>query len=238
LTASLRFRGSLLATAVATAVILLSSGDARCDDVEFQGWIDYNPTWKPGERLTFFGDAGLRRNHTGPRWWRYVARPSVAYDVGAWQIAGGIGNFYNDFAGALHIYELRPWQGAQVHWPASRVRLGHLFRLEERFFFDTDDGNSLFRLRFRYQISTRVVWTVPDSGRSWSSPFSVELFFTFDEKAEERFGEEARVSAGIERGFSRRLSLRLDILWQKTARLFDIYSDNEIYLRLRLFQRF
>jgi len=125
-----------------------------------------------------------------------------------------------------------------VYWPASGLRLSHFFRLEERFFFDTDDGNSLFRLRLRYQVGTRVTWTDSESGRGWNSPFSIEAFFMFDKKAEDRFGEEARVSAGIERIFGPKLRIRFDLLWQRTARLTDFYSGNELYFRLRFFQSF
>jgi hypothetical protein len=217
---------------------VLAPGGGRCDTAQFQMWIDYNPTWKLGERLSLFGDAGLRRNDSDPHWWRYVLRPSVGYDLGRWQVAGGVGNFYTQLWDIADIYELRPWQGAQVFWPRSKIRLGHLFRLEERIFFDTDDRNSLFRLRFRYQLGTRLAWTDPQERRGWSSPVSLEVFFQFDDRAEERFGEQLRLTAGIERAFSPELKLRLDVLWQKVERLFDIYSDNEIDFRLRVFHNF
>jgi hypothetical protein len=216
----------------------LAAGDGRCGDVQYQTWIDYNPSWKASERVTVFGDAGIRRNYVDPRWWKYVLRANIGYDLGAWKVAGGIGNFYSDFAGVLHIYELRPWQGALVYWPASGLRLAHLFRLEERFFFDTDDGNSLFRMRLRYQLGTRVDWSRSESGRGWNSPISVELFFQFDDDADERFGEQARISAGIERVFNPRLRVGFDLLWQNTAQLTDFYSGNELYFRLRFFQSF
>ncbi|MGD8415353.1 MAG: DUF2490 domain-containing protein, partial [Candidatus Latescibacterota bacterium] len=129
------------------------------------------------------------------------------------------------------------WQGARTRWPSSGVKLEHFVRLEERLFFDTDDGNSLFRLRLRYLIGTRVVWTGSGSDRGWNSPFSVEAFFQFEDKAEDRFGEQARISAGVERVFGPKLSLRFDIMWQNTAHLTEFYSDNELYFRLRVFHR-
>jgi hypothetical protein len=116
--------------------------------------------------------------------------------------------------------------------------MSHFFRLEERFFFDTDDGNSLFRLRFRYQLGTRVRWSGSESGRGWNSPFSIEAFFQLDKSDEERFGEQARISAGIERVFNPRVRIRLDLLWQNTSQLTDFYSGNELYFRLRFFQSF
>lgn len=123
---------------------VLPASDGRCDEVEYQTWIDYNPKWNANERLALYGDTGLRRNFVDPRWWKYVLRANIGYVLGAWQVAAGIGNFYTDLAGVLHIYELRPWQGALVYWPASGPRLSHLLRLEERFFFDTD---VIFRFR-------------------------------------------------------------------------------------------
>ena len=220
------------------ACLPLAAGDGRCGEVEYQTWIDYNPSWKASDELTVFGDVGARRNYVDPRWWKYVLRANVAYDLGGWKVAGGVGNFYSDFDGALRVYELRPWQGVLAHWPASGLRLSHLLRLEERFFFDTDDGNTLFRLRFRYQLGTRVNWSDPESERGWYSPVSLEAFFQFDDGAEEQFGEQARISAGIERVFNPRLRVRLDLLWQNTERLTDFYSGNEIYFRLRFFQSF
>ena len=216
----------------------MSASEGRCEDVEYQTWIDYNPKWTSGERLLFFGDVGVRKNYRDPRWWKYVLRANIGYDFGSWLISAGIGNFYSDYAGVLQLYELRPWQGALVYWPASGVRLSHLFRLEERFFFDTDDGNSIFRFRFRYQIGTRVHWTQSGAGRGWNSPISIEAFFMFDKDAEDRFGEEARITAGIARAFNSTLRLELDLLWQSTARLTDFYSDRELYLRMRFFQSF
>jgi len=217
---------------------ILTAGDGRCDEVQYQTWIDYNPQWKAGEHLVFFGDGGLRRHYADPRAWRLVLRPSIGYDMGAWQLAGGLGNFYTDFAGVLYIYELRPWQGLQLQWPSFPIKLSHLFRLEERFFFDTESGNSIFRFRFRYQIGTRINWTESAAGRGWNSPVSIEAFFMFDDKAEDRFGEEARVTVGLAHVFSPEFRIELDLLWQKTARLLDLYSDNELYLRLRFYQNF
>lgn len=214
------------------------TGDGRCDDIQYQTWVDYNPSWRVGEKATVFGDVGLRRNHADPRWWKYVVRPNVGYDLGSWQIVGGVGNFYSDFAGVLHVFELRPWQGVLLNWPASGLKLNHFIRLEERLLFDTDRDNSLFRLRLRYQLGTRVLWRESGSGRSWSSPLSVEAFFQFDHDAEDRFGEQARISAGIERSFSRKLRLRVDVLWQNTVQLTDFYTGNELYLRVRVYQSF
>jgi hypothetical protein len=92
----------------ALACVPLTAGDGRCGDVEYQTWVDYNPSWKASDKLTVFGDVGARRNYVEPRWWKYIVRANVAYDLGAWKVAGGIGNFYADFASVLNIYELRP----------------------------------------------------------------------------------------------------------------------------------
>lgn len=226
----------LLLAVIAGGVV--GADEATCGEVEYQTWIDFNPDWKAGRRVAFFGDVGVRRNYQDPRLWRFVLRPSLGYELGSWELAAGLGSFYSDFAGEIYIYELRPWQGLQLDWPSSPVELGHLFRLEERFFFDTDDGNSIFRLRFRYQIGTRVAWTTSESGRGWGSPFSVEAFFQFDDNAEERFGEQLRLTGGIERVFTPRLRIELDVLWQKTQRVLDLYADSELYLRLRVYQKF
>ena len=223
---------------VAAGITLGCVAGACRAEVEYQTWGDYNAGWKTKSGLTFFGDAGLRRNHVDPRWWKVIVRPSVGYQFGRWTLAGGIGNFYTDLAGALRIYELRPWQGARVTWPDARVPLTHLFRLEERFFFDTDDSNSIFRFRFRYRLGTRFVWTRSESGRGWYSPLSIEAFFQLDDNSDERFGEQARVTAGVGRAFSPRLRVEVDLLWQKTERFLDLYSDQELFFRLRVFQFF
>lgn len=227
--------GAALLTAIAS---LFVAGHGRCGETPYETWLDYNVAWQARENVRIFGDVGIRRNSEDPRWWKYVLRPNVAYDAGGWQVAAGIGNFYNDLAGALHVYELRPWQGLQLRWPSSRVRLGHLFRLEERFFFDTDDGNSIFRFRFRYQLSTRFTWSASETGRGWNSPLSIEVFLQLDDDAEERIGQQLRLTGGVERVFGPQWRLRVDLLWQKTARLLDLYSDNELYLRFRVFQSF
>ena len=220
------------------ALVLFAAPGARGDGVEYQTWIDYNARWKTKSGVSFFGDAGLRRNHVDPRWWKYILRPSVGYEFDRWTLAGGIGNIYTDLAGVLRIYELRPWQGARVTWPLAPVPLTHLFRLEERFFFDADDGNSLFRLRFRYRLGTRIDWARSESGRGWFSPLSVELFAQFDRKDEERFGEQVRVTAGIARAFNAGLRIEFDLLWQQSERLTDIFAEDDLFLRFRVFQYF
>jgi len=40
------------------------------------------------------------------------------------------------------------------------------------------------------------------------------------------------------RAFNPRLRVELDLLWQQTEQLIDLYSDNELYLRVRVFQVF
>jgi len=66
LTSLLRAKHLFLLAVLACA--LLMAGNGRCDDVEYQTWFDYNPSWKVSDKLTVFGDVGARRNYVDPRW--------------------------------------------------------------------------------------------------------------------------------------------------------------------------
>ncbi|MCK4774370.1 MAG: DUF2490 domain-containing protein, partial [Candidatus Krumholzibacteria bacterium] len=122
-------------------------------------------------------------------------------------------------------------------WPHMRVDFDHYLRLEERFDFNTETWNSLNSLRLRYRLRVRYQWSAAQLERHWAATASGEVFVTLaGEEGQQQ--EEIRVTAGIERSFSRSRRLRMEITWQQESLYFRPGERiNEFYLRIRLYRR-
>ena len=84
-------------------------------------WVNFIPHFKINMDLEYYGD-GYRiilseDLHT------FVVRPSVRYHFEPKvEIRGGIGFFYTIDPNFSDQFEIRPWRGVRVHWPA----FGHI----------------------------------------------------------------------------------------------------------------
>ena len=204
------------------------------DDIERQLWADYNLTAHRSSKWDVYGDLGYRTTFEDPRFRRYIIRPNALTYWRDWKFMGGIGNFITWNADSDNTWEVRPWQGAEVMWPKSKVRLKHLFRLEERMTFHSGDTDNTFSLRLRYRIAYDINWTNPEKGSYWRTPLSLEGFTTIS-GTDDEWSEDSRAMAGIDYVFGPRWAAGAEFTWQKSAAPWIRDSADEFYLRLRVF---
>ena len=206
------------------------------DAVSRQIWLDYNPRFIWPSGFEVYGDVGLRTELNSSEWGRLVVRPGVRGPVGRFRLSGGLGTFYTLNDVASNRLEFRPFQGLNWTWPSGRIPLDHYVRLEERFDFHTADWELDFSVRARYRLQTEFRWRAAQSGAYWRLIGHAEGFLTFAGEAGQ-FDERFRFGVGIERAFVSNARVRLDLTWQVVGAPFSGAPTDELYIRLRFFQR-
>jgi hypothetical protein len=207
----------------------------EADHISPQLWVDYNPSWRLGDKVDLYGDLGVRSELESGGWWRFILRPSVRYQAGEHvRLSGGLGGFYTVNQVIANRLEVRPWQGVSASWPRGRVPFEHFLRLEERFDFNLRNGSSLNSVRARYRLRPSYDWHRAGPGRYWRLMASGEVFYHIvGEPAQ--FDEEVRLTVSLERGVRVRLRVRLDATWQKEGRAFREGTIDDLLLRVRVF---
>jgi hypothetical protein len=210
---------------------------AQDDDISQQIWLDYNPVWTLPDSLELYGDVGVRTELGQQGWGKIVVRPSIRGSVGKFRWSGGIGGFFTGNVSAPDGIEIRPFQGITATWPRRRIfHIEHYARLEERFEWETDTWNSDQSLRFRYRLQTRYSFSGPLENAQWQVLLHGEAFFTVAGNAGQ-FDEKVRIGAGLELATGAALRTRLDLTWQKVGTLFSGAPTDDLYIRVRVFQR-
>ncbi len=207
------------------------------DDVVPELWLDYNPSYSLSPKVDLYGDVGARTEIESEGWWRFIVRPNVRYSVSdAVIVAGGIGSFYTLNQDIEDRWEIRPWQGVTAVWPRLPFQLQHVFRLEERFEFNTETWRSTNSLRARYRLRASKRWGGPfRASRFWRILGSIEGFATLGGD-EGQAREQVRVTGGFETGTQSPWRFRLELTWQKAGLLIGDGSFSSLFVRLRLFQ--
>ena len=228
------------ALCVAVFVMLFSVAgpvSAQDDDVSQQIWVDYNPVWALRDSLQLYGDAGIRTELGQQGWGKIVLRPGIRGSVGKFRWSGGIGGFYTANESAPDGLEIRPFQGITATWPRRRlIHIEHYVRLEERFEWETDEWRSDVSLRFRYRLQTRYSFSGPLENAQWQVLLHGEAFITLAGNAGQ-FDEKWRIGAGLELAMGAAWRSRLDLTWQKVGAPFSGASADDLYIRVRVFQR-
>ena len=165
-----------------------------------------------------------------------ILRPGVRWSPrNSIRLTGGFASFYNSMRGAADVWELRPWQGVGITWPQS-IRLVHYFRLEERFYLNTETWDAESSVRPRYQVALPLDLKRWDSGRYWQLQLSVEGFLTLGAESGERH-RQVRATAGLEYCAGASLRLRFDTTLEKAVQYLESERWTALNLRLRVFQR-
>jgi hypothetical protein len=141
--------------------LLLATLSKAQKDNTLQLWLDYKHFNRINGNWQFFNDAGYRytpkTDHSG--YWRVHVRPSIEYRKQVlFSLRAGLGLFVQDNFNAINTFEIRPWQGARLHWPnIDRVRIVQYARLEQRFQIPFSQNiESSFTLKLRYKIDTKI----------------------------------------------------------------------------------
>lgn len=183
-----------------------------------QIWIDFYPHFFVNEKLEYYGDAGYRTVMGKTSWNRIYARPSLRYHFSySLDIRGGIGLFYIFDKYDINQLEIRPWQGIQLKWPIwIFLEFRHLFRLEERISFLTDDWSSSFDLRFRYKLSGKIDFCDDCILQKWYVPAYAEIFLPLNDNINELIRNRGRAGLGVGYYASKDWLLEFIMNWQRS----------------------
>jgi len=225
-----------VAIAIALLTLVGPHPAAAQDEVSSQIWLDYNPRLIWPSAFEVYGDVGVRTELENNGWGRLVVRPAVRGPVGMFRLSGGLGTFFTINDVASNRLEFRPFQGINWTWPSGRFPLDHYVRLEERLEFETNDWTLEASLRARYRLQTEYRLGALQEGASWRLIAHIEGFGIVAGNAGQ-FDEQFRIGFGIERGFVTGLRTRLDFTWQKVGAPFAGATTDDLYIRLRVFQR-
>ena len=161
-----------------------------------QIWIDLYPHYFVNDKLEYYGDAGYRSIVSNGSWSRIYARPSLRYHFNKiWGLQTGLGVFYIFNRDNVDKFEVTPWQGFQINWPTlTRFKFKHLFKIEERFSFDTENWDSNFEFRFRYKLFGKLSFV---RANKWYIPFYGELFIPIKGEIQELYRNKGRAGLGL-----------------------------------------
>ena len=211
------------------------SAQGQDDGVSEQLWLDYNPRWVLPSNLELFGDVGARTELGTQGWGRLVVRPGVRGPIGLFRWSGGVGTFYTRNEIASDRIEIRPFQGIAATWPSRRILgLDHYLRLEEQFEWGGAAGSSV-ALRLRYRLQTQYALPGAPENAIWRVRANIEAFLTLAGDAGQ-FRENVRLRLGVGREFGVAWNAWLDVVWQKTGRVFTGAPTDDLYIRVRVFQ--
>lgn len=222
---------------IAFVMLAAASHDlvAQDDDISEQIWLDYSPSWSLPSDLELFGDVGFRTELREQGWGRFIVRPGVRGPIGQFRWSGGVGTFVTRNESLPDRVEIRPFQGIAATWPSRRVLgLDHYLRLEEKFEWGGDLGLD-FALRLRYRLQTQYAFPGGEPGAIWRIRANAEAFVTIAGETGQ-FKESGRLGLGVGRELGTEWRAWLDVVWQKTGRLFTGVPTNDLFIRMRVFQ--
>jgi len=181
--------------------------------VNQQIWIDFYPHYYVNDKLEYYGDLGYRSIVSDRSWSRIYLRPSLKYHFNKhWEIQSGLGVFYifnNDLADQ---FEITPWQGVQLNWPNwRRWHFKHQIKVEERFYYLTNNWDFNFELRFRYKLFGK--YQINDK---WEIPFYLEFFLPINEDIEEFYSNKARAGLGLGYSLAKEWKFTFVFNWQNS----------------------
>jgi len=186
--------------------------------INHQIWIDVYPHFCVNDKLEYYGDAGFRTIVTEKSWNRLYIRPSLRYHFNKTiEAHAGLGFFYIFIKYDVNRFEITPWQGIRINWPnVSIFSFKHLFRIEERISFLTNNWSSSFDLRFRYGLSGNITPCKNCSISKMYIPMYVEFFFPVNDEIEEFFRNRGRAGFGIGYNVSKDWQYSLLFNWQRS----------------------
>lgn len=234
---------------------MLASTNAFAQVRDHQAWADLKLHYRINNDWDYYGDFGYRTIIKHEIWSRVHVNPSLRYSFSDMvDFHMGVGAYYEFLDEGPDRFEVRPWQGAKIHWPSTRqISFSHYLRLEERISYYTETWpnrweawDPSFSLRFRYKLAG--MWTIPGQGRNpmWFMPFGIEFFAPLVDRFEEYFSNKARAGFGI--AFKASPNFEIDLLahWQSSRKgpLSEFAASDFIYqlaiktqLRSKIFNR-
>jgi hypothetical protein len=231
-------RIALLALIPLTVLVVIPPSARAQEYVNQHVWLDYNPSTNVSSRFQLYGSLGARFQLASDGWRKVVLQPNLRYSIaGSLRAYGGVGSFYTFNKKSSDRWELRPWQGVSFAWPRGRIVVDHLVRIEERIEYSTDTWETRVSLRARYRLRASIRWDETQEGWYWRALTSAEVLKrTTGESGQ--FNEQARGTVVLERGYGNGRRAQLELGWQRQGRVFDREPVSDLYIRVRIFQRF
>ena len=204
----------------------MAQSDSLDNIKNHQIWIDFYPHYFINNKLEYYGDAGYRSIVSNGSWSRIYARPSIRYHLHRLiELQAGMGVFYIFNKVKFDQFEVTPWQGFQVNWPKlTRISFKHLFKLEERFSFETNNNwASNFELRFRYKLFGKISFV---RANKWYIPFYGEFFVPVKGEIKELYRNKGRVGLGLGYKPNKEWQVAFVFNWQGSRT--GIYDDRNV----------
>lgn len=206
------------------------------EKIDFQSWTDLTLSYKFNQQFSIGGDLGIRGMFSSKDWTLFYIRPKVRYVFSQFfSTDGGLGYFYTSNTDFDNSSELRFYQDFNFIWPdLGFVIFQHRFRFEQRLFYYENLEND-FGARSRYQIKLQSRdFHLFNAERPFYLNAMVEGFIPFNESAQERFVNNARINAGLGKRFSEKLRSEIYYIWQRSRQLEDDgFETSEHVLRIK-----
>ena len=150
---------SMIKKGVLLCMILLALSEmaySQGEDSEFQSWLDFTSFVFLSKKSAVGGDAGFRGLLSSTDWNQVFVRPTYRFQFKSLDLAGGLGWFYTGNKEISNVNEWRLFQQATLHWPSINLfKFNHRIRFEQRWLHYSDQKESSFFKRIRYQLSVR-----------------------------------------------------------------------------------
>ena len=181
--------------------------------VNQQIWIDFYPHYFVNDKLEYYGDFGYRSIVSKRSWNRIYARPSLKYHLNKhWEVQSGLGAFYIFNKSNADQFEITPWQGVQLNWPNfRRWHFKNQIKIEERFYYLTNNWDLNFELRFRYKLFGKY-----QLNEKWEIPFYLEYFLPINNDVEEFYSNKARAGLGLGYSIANEWKFSFVFNWQNS----------------------
>ena len=202
-------------------------------------WLDGTAYWRFDRGWALNTDGYFRTVMSGADNLTSVGvRPELQRNFGFIDALGGANVRFNDDAGGLDYWELRPYLGIRfVGSPFSRLELRSYTRLEYREFLYTgsDSTDSQLRFRTRVEAEALVSGQTFSSDRTWSVQGDIEAFADLTDAVEERFADRLRLRLGVDhrRSYGWRFEGFLVYQVSRNTQMSGVTSS-DFYLRLRV----
>jgi Protein of unknown function (DUF2490) len=211
-------------------------------------WIRYYNQLTLSQKWAWHNEVDNRTFFENNRHQHLIAHTRVHYALGprtslAWGLTYSLQDVQSPQAPATaSVPEWRPVQEiSHMHPLAKRWQLHHRFRIDERFFRNSQNGQLTegyrfnWRFRYRIQLSYQLIPLQP-SGQYLTAKVSDELMLNAGREINQHF-DQNRVYAALEYGLSASFAAEVGYLWWYQQRLGNLEVYDREILRLTLYHR-
>jgi len=177
----------------------------------------------PERQFRIRNDIGARRAFTTSPNTTFLYRPRAIFSIGNYLELTAAADFrYTNYQDTSNVFEIRTWEGAQLHWPQiGRVMFDHVYKFEQRFYLihgynkDNISLRSRYRFRMRIPINKRAI-----TERTYYTDLQFEGFFSHDNNVDELFANTVRL--GIVAGYNH------SVKWRYALQFYVDRGRNEV----------